>query len=186
VTAPASQTAAVLRSIEAVYDHVAHAVPSIRDVLPLYRDLLGGVVCSGGISPWGGHLAVQIRYPDGAKIELLEPVRRAAPSIGNFLSGSPRGGLHHITFRVPDIEAALERVQAAGYHPVGTNLGQPAWREAFLHPRETGGALIQLAQAEPGIPGPLEGSLDDLLAEAAALRAADLAEAEAVRRPGGT
>jgi methylmalonyl-CoA/ethylmalonyl-CoA epimerase len=174
-TAEANQTANALASVGAVYDHVAHAVPSIREVLPLYRDLLSGVVYSGGINPWGGHVAVHIRYPGGAKIELLEPVRRNAPSIGNFLTASPRGGLHHVTFTVPDIEVALERVLTAGYHPIGTNLSQPGWRETFLHPRETGGVLIQLAQAEPGVPGPLERPLDDLLDEAARRRQEDLA-----------
>jgi methylmalonyl-CoA/ethylmalonyl-CoA epimerase len=174
-TAGAGETASILTAVGAVYDHVAHAVPSLREVLPLYRDLLGGVVCSGGINPWGGHLAILVEYGNGARIELLEPVRRDAPSIGNFLAAAPRGGLHHVTFKVPDIELALERVLAAGYHPVSTNLAQPAWRETFLHPRETGGALVQLAQAGPGVPGPLQRPLDELLQEAARLRAADLA-----------
>lgn len=174
-TADADRTAGVLASLGAVYDHVAHAVPLIRQVLPLYVDLLGGVVCSGGISPWGGHLAVVLEYPGGARLELLEPVRRDAPSVGNFLTTSPRGGLHHITFKVPDIDLALREVRAAGYHPVGTNLAHAAWRETFLHPRETGGVLIQLAQADPGVPGPLERPLGELLDEAARLREKNLA-----------
>ena len=173
--AEAGGAAGVLAVVGAVYDHVAHAVPSIREVLPIYRDLLGGVVHSGGISPWGGHLAVQIEYAHGARIELLEPVRRNAPSIGKFLAASPRGGLHHVTFKVPDIQLALERVLAAGYHPAGTYLEQPEWRETFLHPRETGGVLVQLAQAAPGVPGLLTQPLDELLEEAARLRAEDLA-----------
>jgi len=173
--AAAGAAAGVLAEIGAVYDHVAHAVPSIKELLPLYRDLLGGAVSSGGISPWGGHLAVIISYPGGGRIELLEPVRRNAPSIGGFLSTSPRGGLHHVTFKVPDIQVALERVLAVGYHPVGTNLEHEFWRETFLHPRETGGVLLQLAQAAPGAPGPLTQPLDELLAEAARLRERDLA-----------
>jgi methylmalonyl-CoA/ethylmalonyl-CoA epimerase len=168
-------TAGILATVGAVYDHVAHAVPSIRELLPLYRDLLGGVVYAGGISPWAGHLAVQIEYANGARVELLEPVRRDAPSIGNFLTASPRGGLHHVTFKVPDIQLALDRVLAAGYHPVGTNLEHAEWRETFLHPRETGGVLIQLTQAAIGVPGPLTQPLDELLDEAARLREADLA-----------
>jgi methylmalonyl-CoA/ethylmalonyl-CoA epimerase len=174
--AEAGGAASVLAAVGAVYDHVAHAVPSIGELLPLYRDLLGGVVCSGGISPWGGHLAVLIEYANGARIELLEPVRRDAPSIGNFLTASPRGGLHHVTFKVCDIELALDRVQAAGYHPVGTNLEHTAWRETFLHPRETGGVLIQLAHSAPGVPGPLDRPLGELLEEAARLREEDLAD----------
>jgi methylmalonyl-CoA/ethylmalonyl-CoA epimerase len=167
--------AGVLAAIGAVYDHVAHAVPSITELLPLYCDLLGGVVRSAGISPWGGHLAVVIEYADGAKVELLEPVRRDAPSIGRFLASSPRGGLHHVTFKVPDIQLALEQVLAAGYHPVGTYLEHESWRETFLHPRETGGVLLQLAQAAPGVPGPLSQPLGELLEEAARLRELDLA-----------
>lgn len=173
--AEAGRAAAVLGEIGAVYDHVAHAVPSISERLPLYRDLLGGVVSSGGISPWGGHLAVVIEYAHGGKIELLEPVRRNAPSIGGFLIASPRGGLHHVTFKVPDIELALEHARAAGYHPVGTNLEHESWRETFLHPRETGGVLVQLAQAAPSVPGPLTQPLGELLAEAARLRERDVA-----------
>jgi methylmalonyl-CoA/ethylmalonyl-CoA epimerase len=171
----AGEAAGLLAEIGAVYDHVAHAVPSIKELLPLYRDLLGGLVRSGGISQWGGHLAVVIEYADGGKIELLEPVRRNAPSIGGFLAASPRGGLHHVTFKVPDIRRALDRVLAAGYHPVGTNLEQEAWRETFLHPRETGGVLLQLAQVAPGVPGPLTQPLGELLEEAARLRGQDLA-----------
>jgi methylmalonyl-CoA/ethylmalonyl-CoA epimerase len=173
--AEAGETAGVLAAVGAVYDHVAHAVPSISGVLPLYLGLLGGVVCSGGISPWGGHLAVVIEYADGGKLELLEPVRRNAPSIGGFLAASPRGGLHHVTFKVPDLQLALEQVLGAGYHPVGTNLEHESWRETFLHPRETGGVLLQLAQAAPGVPGPLTQPLGELLAEAARLREQDLA-----------
>ena len=173
--AEATGAAGVLAEIGAVYDHVAHAVPSIKELLPLYCGVLGGVVRSGGISPWGGHLALVVEYGDGARIELLEPVRRNAPSIGGFLTASPRGGLHHVTFKVPDLQLALDRVQAAGYHPVGTNLEHEAWRETFLHPRETGGVLLQLAQAGPGVPGPLTQPLAELLEEAARLREQDLA-----------
>jgi methylmalonyl-CoA/ethylmalonyl-CoA epimerase len=171
----ASGAAGVLERIGAVYDHVAHAVPSIKELLPLYLDLLGGVVSSGGINPWGGHVAVIIEYADNGKIELLEPVRGNAPSIGGFLAASPRGGLHHVTFKVPDIQLALDQVLAAGYHPVGTNLEHESWRETFLHPRETGGVLLQLAQAGRGVPGPLAQPLGELLAEAARLREQDLA-----------
>ena len=161
----------ILQSVGAVFDHAAHAVPSIRSALSLYRDLLGGTVVVGGINPWGGHLAVQLDYPNGGRIELLEPVERDSSSVGNFLRRSPRGGLHHLTFKVDDLAAALEVVSGAGFAPFGTMLEQPNWKETYLHPRQTGGVLIQLAQAEPGFPR-LEQPLEELLDQADAMRRA--------------
>jgi methylmalonyl-CoA/ethylmalonyl-CoA epimerase len=169
---PSAETAALLRSVGAVFDHVAHAVPSIRTVLPLYRDLLGGQPTAGGINPWGGHLAVHFEFPPGAIIELLQPARENSPSVGAFLERSPRGGLHHLTFKVSSLEAALASIAAADLHPFGTMLGSPGWQETYLHPRETGGVLIQLAQAAPGIPPALDRPLEELLDEADAFRTA--------------
>lgn len=167
----ASDDSAVLQSVGAVFDHAAHAVPSVRAALPLYRDLLGGTVVAGGINPWGGHLALQLEYPNGGRIELLEPVQRDSPSVGGFLERTPRGGLHHLTFKVADLATALESVVGAGYSPFGTMLDQPMWKESFLHPRETGGVLIQLAQSAPGFPR-LERPLEEVLDEADAMRGA--------------
>lgn len=155
-----------------MFDHVAHAVPSIREHVPLYRDILGGQVEAGGINPWGGHLAVHFVFPGGGRIELLEPVRPDSPSVGGFLARNPRGGLHHVTFKVKDLAAALEVVTAAGLQPFGTLDESDSWKETYLHPRTTGGVLIQLAQAAPGIPPLLGRPLDEVLDEAEALRRA--------------
>ena len=162
--------AEVLRSVGAVFDHVAHAVPSIRAVLPLYLDLLGGRLSGGGFNPWGGHLAVQIAYPEGGLIELLEPTQPDSPSVGRFLERNPRGGLHHLTFKVKDLAAALGAVKAAGFEPFGTRLDQPRWKETYLHPRATGGVLIQLAQSA-GEMAQLEKPIDELLDRAEQMRA---------------
>ena len=164
---PDADTGQTLGSIGAVFDHVAHAVPLIRPLLPLYRDLLGGTPVMGGVNPWGGHLAVQFAFRHGAMIELLEPVQPASPSVGAFLARSPRGGLHHLTFKVADLREAIDKVISAGFAPFGTMLDHPGWKETFLHPRETGGVLIQLAQ---GTPHPLDRPLEHLLDEADKLR----------------
>jgi len=161
-----SDLSAALISVDAVYDHVAHAVPSIAAALPLYCDLLGGRPVSGGVSDHSGHLAVHLEFGDGRRIELLEPIRPDSRSLAKFLSRNPRGGLHHITFKVPDIERVISLVKQLGYELVGTRLDFPEWRETFLHPRSTGGALIQIAQSAPDIPRPLSRPLDELLEEA--------------------
>jgi methylmalonyl-CoA/ethylmalonyl-CoA epimerase len=167
-----SSAAPILESVGAVFDHVAHAVPSIRALLPLYCDILGAVPYSAGINPYAGHLAVQFALP-GGKLELLEPTTASSESVGAFLRKSPRGGLHHITLRVPDLDETFATVQQAGYTPVGVRLEPSPWREIFLHPTQTGGILIQLVEADPDMPPPLTESLDDLFDQAEALRRAE-------------
>jgi methylmalonyl-CoA/ethylmalonyl-CoA epimerase len=156
-----SDLAAALKSVDAVYDHVAHALPSIAAALPLYRDLLGGRPVSGGVSDHSGHLAVHFEFGDGRRVELLEPIRPDSQSLARFLRRNPRGGLHHITFKVPDIEHVISVVKQLGYEVVGTKIDFPEWRETFLHPRSTGGALIQFAQSAPDIPRPLSQILSE-------------------------
>ena len=160
----------ILAGAGAVFDHVAHAVPSIREVLPLYRDLLGGEVEGGGFNSWGGHLAVQILYPGGGRIELLEPTRPDSQSCSGFLARNPRGGLHHLTFKVADIEASIDALKAAGFEPFGTMLADPGWKETYLHPRQTDGVLIQIAQAKAGIPPPFKEPIEEILDQSEAMR----------------
>ena len=58
-------------------------------------------------------------------------------------------GPHHVTFKVPDLHAALERARGLGYEPVGVDESSPAWKEAFLHPKQAQGILVQLAESHP-------------------------------------
>ena len=155
----------LLQSVGAIFDHVAHAVPSIRDLLPLYRDILGGEVAGGGFNDWGGHLGVHFTFPGGGRVELLEPVQPESSSVGRFLERNPRGGLHHLTFKVSDLRAALA-VVAGGYETFGTRVDEPSWQETYLHPRSTGGVLIQLVQSYPGLPPAFDRSLEEILDEA--------------------
>ena len=156
----------------AVFDHVAHAVPSIRSVVPLYRDLLGGTLAGGGFNPWGGHLAVHFVFGGGGRIELLEPIRADSQSVGSFLARNPRGGLHHLTFKVADLASCLASLSDYGLEPFGTKVDEENWKETYLHPRQTAGVLIQLAQAGPGIPPPFRRSIEEILDESEARRAA--------------
>ncbi len=141
-------------------------------MLPIYRDILGGEPEGGGINPWGGHLAVQFLFRGGGRIELLEPIRPDSVSVGGFLARHPRGGLHHLTFKVPDFGAALKALTTAGLEPFGTRDEGGSWKETYLHPRVTGGALIQVAYAAPGVPPPLDRPLDEILDQAEELRRA--------------
>jgi methylmalonyl-CoA/ethylmalonyl-CoA epimerase len=54
-------------------------------------------------------------------------------------------GPHHLTFKVGDIASAIGAAEQAGYRPVGIDLRDPTWKEAFLHPRDIPGVVVQLA-----------------------------------------
>jgi methylmalonyl-CoA epimerase len=123
-------------------DHVAVALHEIRPAVRLFRDALGGEYLMGGDAPDAWRW-VQFRWPGGGKVELLEP--KGDGFLSRFLDR--RGeGLHHMTFKTDDIEAAIAQVEAQGYELVDVDVSSPRWKEAFLRPRGAHGTLIQVAQ----------------------------------------
>ena len=132
----------------AVLDHVAVAVERWTDGWPLYVTDLGGRWGSGGANI--GFAPAQLSFGNGARLELLQPWESESnPFLRRFLDANGPGP-HHLTFKVPDIERALRSVQAAGLTPVSVDLSDTEWKEAFLHPRQALGTVVQLAQATGG------------------------------------
>ena len=130
----------------AVLDHVAIAVEKWAAAWPRYVHQLGGAWHSGGIN--SGFSPAQLSFANGAKVEVLQPWEpENNPFLRRFLDHSGPGP-HHLTFKVPDIHGALERVKDAGFEPVNVRLSDPVWQEAFLHPKQATGVVVQLAQAE--------------------------------------
>ena len=126
-------------------DHLAVAVERQSDAWPRYAGDLAGEWLGGGATP--GFAAAQVKYANGMKVEVLEPHQ---PEQNNFLRRflDRRGpGPHHLTFKTDDIEAALQRVEDAGYRPVGVDLRDPFWKEAFLHPKDAPGIVVQVAES---------------------------------------
>jgi methylmalonyl-CoA/ethylmalonyl-CoA epimerase len=81
-----------------------------------------------------------------AHLQLLEPTDESS-TVAKFLS--KRGeGLHHIAIRVPDIEAALERLKANGAELIDETwrIGGGGHKVAFVHPKTSNGILIELVQ----------------------------------------
>jgi len=154
---------AALDGLGAVFDHVAVAGPRLRDLLPLYQDILGGRYAFGADTPRVGFRFLQLGYPNGARIELMEPLAGSTFFDSFFRRVGPAGGLHHITFKVPDIETAIAMLDARGYSLTGVHLAEPAWREAFLHPKQANGVLVQIAQGGDSPPG-ADSTIEDLLA----------------------
>ena len=123
-------------------DHVAVAVNQIKPALKVFRDGLGGDYLMGGdVDGWRW---LQLRYPGGGKVELLEPL--ADGFLSRFLA-SHGEGLHHVTFKTDDIHAAVAELRGKGFELVDVNLDDPHWKEAFLRPSRTHGTLVQIAQS---------------------------------------
>jgi len=125
-------------------DHTAIAVRSIAAALPLYRDLLGGQPNGFERLDERGFMWLTLRYPNGAQVELLEPVGSAG-FLHGFLERYGEGP-HHMTFIVADLARAVERARAAGLRVVDEDYGDEKWQEAFISPRSAFGTIIQLAQ----------------------------------------
>jgi hypothetical protein len=129
-------------------DHVAVACEQWADAWPRFVGLLGGRWMSGGRGP--GFAPCQIGYANRMRVEILEPneVERN-DFLRRFLDRSGPGP-HHMTFKVKDLERALTAASAAGYEPINVDMRDPYWKEAFLHPKESSGVVVQLAQSIEG------------------------------------
>lgn len=123
--------------------HVGIAVVSIAAALPFYRDILGLVPGSPEIAD--GTTIVSLTLGD-VQVELLEPRHPDSP-VAKFLAR--RGpGIHHVCYRVPDLDRALEECRAAGYRLIDPTprSGAGGRRIAFLHPTATAGILLELTE----------------------------------------
>ena len=137
VPAPADGLADLLER----FDDISLAVKSVERALPLIN-LLGATFINGADHVRNNFRWVQFQLKDGSRLELIAPL---SPSsfLQKFLD--KRGeGLHHVTYKVTDVEAAATRATSLGYRTSGLHL-HPTWSEVFLHPSEAHGVVIQLA-----------------------------------------
>jgi methylmalonyl-CoA/ethylmalonyl-CoA epimerase len=128
-----------------ILDHVAQAVPSWQDAWGRYATDLGAEWSSGG--PNVGFAPGQLRFGNGARIELLMPFEPERNDfLARFLARSGPGP-HHLTFKVPDLDVALDVAKGSGFVPINEDRSDPEWFEAFLHPKAATGIVVQLAQS---------------------------------------
>jgi LAO/AO transport system kinase len=125
-------------------DHLGVAVKSIDAALAFYAEQLGMQVALRETVP---HEKVHVAMlpAGGPRIELLEPVEPDSV-IGRFLA--KRGeGLHHVALRVPDLNAAVERLRTSGARLLNEpQTGAGGHRYVFVHPASTGGVLLELIE----------------------------------------
>lgn len=122
-------------------DHVAVAVASLEDAGRIY-ELLSGASCSTPETLEAQGVRVSFCGP----VELLEPLGPDT-TVGRFLERKGPG-MHHIAYRCEDISAELSRLSAAGVELIDAHprRGAGGHLVAFLHPRSTGGVLVELVQ----------------------------------------
>jgi methylmalonyl-CoA/ethylmalonyl-CoA epimerase len=123
--------------------HVGIAVPDLDAALAFYRDILALEPAPAEAAD--GATIISLPFGD-SEVELLAPCEPDSP-IARFLAR--RGpGIHHICYRVSDLDAALEACRRAGYRLVDQTprVGAGGRRIAFVHPKATAGILLELTE----------------------------------------
>jgi methylmalonyl-CoA/ethylmalonyl-CoA epimerase len=126
-------------------DHIGVAVHDIDESLSLYRDALEMPLVHRETVAEQGVDAVLLDVGDG-HVELLAPLGPET-AVGKFLA--KRGpGLHHVAYRVADIDATLDALRSSGIRLIDEQPrnGIRGSRVAFLHPASTGGVLTEIVQ----------------------------------------
>lgn len=130
-------------------DHIAIAVKNLDEALHFYKTALG--------LP---EIAIEVVAEQGVKvakldignthIELLEPLGPDTP-VGKFIAA--RGpGLHHICVKVDDINSELANLKSQGIKLIDETpkIGAGGAQIAFVHPKSTGGVLLEISQPQRG------------------------------------
>jgi methylmalonyl-CoA/ethylmalonyl-CoA epimerase len=132
-------------------DHVGIACGDLEAKIALYSSTFGLAVVSIEVNESQGVREAMLEVsgsPAGSSyVQLLEPLGPDTP-VGRFLTR--RGeGVHHVGYGVPDIEAALTAIGAAGVRLIDERPrhGSMGASIAFLHPADIGGVLTELVQS---------------------------------------
>ncbi len=126
-------------------DHIGVAVEQIEPALELYRDRFEMHIAHREVVQEQGVEAVLLDVGEG-HVELLAPLDAETP-VGRFLARQGPG-LHHVAYRVADIDATLNTLREAGIELIDLKprTGIRGSRVAFMHPRATGGVLTEIVE----------------------------------------
>jgi methylmalonyl-CoA/ethylmalonyl-CoA epimerase len=128
-------------------DHLGIAVGSIAERKGLWSDLLG--LLSAGSETVQDQKVTTAFFPVGeSEIELLESTAPDGP-VAKYLEKKGES-LHHVAFRVENLDAALEELKAKGVRLIDEKprIGAGGARIAFLHPQATHGILVELCEKD--------------------------------------
>ncbi len=134
-----------LQSVVQGLHHVAIVVPSIAAARKTYVDVLG--MQAGAVEHVPDQkVNVLVCHAGEQRIELVEPAAPDSP-VTAFLA-KRGGGLHHLAYRVANLETALARLRAAGLRLIdeSSRPGAHGTRIAFVHPSAANGVLTELVE----------------------------------------
>lgn len=125
-------------------NHVAIAVPDLDGSLGFWRDALGLAVDHVEDVPSQKSMVAFIPCGD-SEVELVRPTAEDT-GLAKFIA-EKGGGMHHLCFEVDDIDAMLAELKAKGVRLINeTAQVLPGRKMAFVHPKSTGGVLVELYQ----------------------------------------
>ena len=130
-------------------DHVGVAVEDLDAAIALHEQTYGLALAHREVVEEQGVEAVLLDAGE-SHVELLRPLQPDT-AVGRFLAS--RGpGLHHVAYRVGDIDAALDALRDRGVQLIDETprVGIRDSRVAFVHPRSTGGVLTEIVQPAEG------------------------------------
>ena len=145
-------------------DHVCAPAARLEHSIAIFAGALGGDMVFGGDNDVLGTRSGQVRFLPGTKVELLQARRPGVP-VGEFAARFP-DRFHHVTMVTADLPGLITRLEGAGYPLIDTDLdSRTTWRETFVRPSATFGALIQLVETPLEYKEPLSDDvIDDVLA----------------------
>jgi methylmalonyl-CoA/ethylmalonyl-CoA epimerase len=125
------------------FDHVGVATDDAADLADLFDGLLDAPIAHE--ETFDGMEVVFLELDGGGYFELLEPT--AGGAIADYLDREGPG-IHHVALATDDVEEALDRARGLGVDLVDEEPRPGAWghRVAFLHPRSTGGVLVEFVE----------------------------------------
>ena len=128
-----------------VVDHIGVAVKDLQKALAFWENSLG-IPCVRVEEVTEQKVRTAFLPVGDTEIELLEPTSDESP-VAKFLEKKGEG-IHHIALRVENLEAALEDLKAQGVQLIDTTprYGAGGARIAFVHPKATGGVLLELSE----------------------------------------
>jgi methylmalonyl-CoA epimerase len=130
-------------------DHIGIAVKDLEEAMNIYRDILG--LKFKGTEKIEEQKIIHATFLAGrVKIELVQPTHPDS-TVGKFIE--KRGeGIHHIAYRVENIDESLKELSAKGVNLIDekARIGADGAKIAFIHPKNMKGVLIELVEIAEG------------------------------------